>query len=168
MAQKLALTVHDGTQAEAEVRETPEGLRMRLNDRWHTVDFAPSGRSGIYSLLVDGRSFEVYAQPRPGGWEILIGNRVFSVDTGHARPGARRAAAPEPEGAWTLRSPLAGLVTETLVRVGDEVQAGQALLVVESMKMNNELVAARAGTVTVVQVQAGQRVERGTALVRIE
>lgn len=167
MAQKLALRVDDGTTAEAEVHETPEGLQVRLNDRWHTVDFAPSGRSGIYSLLVDGRSFEVYARPRPGGWEILIGNRVFSVDTGPTRPGARRAAL-EPEGAWTLRSPLAGVVAETLVGPGDEVRAGQALLIVESMKMNNELVAARAGKVTAVHVQAGQRVERGTPLVRIE
>lgn len=167
MAQKLALRV-DGTQVETEVREGPDELRVRLDDRWYMVNFAPAGRHGSYSLLIDGRSFEVYAQARPGGWELLIGNSVFSVDTAPARTGLRQPAAPETAGAWVLRSPLAGVVVERPAAPGDTVAAGQVLLVVESMKINNELTAARAGTVTAVYVQAGARVERGAPLVRIE
>lgn len=165
MAQKLALSL-DGTPAEVEVADGPDGVRVLLGERWHTVEFEPCGRHGIYSLLVDGRSYEVYAQPRSGGWNILIGTQVYAVDSG---PAARaRAAAPEPEGVWTLRSPLAGIVAEVLVAAGDEVRAGQPLLVVESMKINNELTAARGGRVAEVHTRAGERVERGAPLVRIE
>jgi biotin carboxyl carrier protein len=165
MAQKLALRLN-GTAAEAEVASGSAGTRVRLDDRWYEVDFVPTGRTGLYSLLVNGRSFEVYAQQRPGGWDILIGTRVFAVDAGPTRPG--RQAAPEPEGVWILRSPLAGIVAEVAVAVGDEVRAGQVLLVVESMKMNNELTAARGGRVAEVHVRPGERVERGVPLVRVE
>jgi len=166
MAPKLAVRLN-GARAEAEVTEDPEGRRVRLNGRWYVVDFTPTGRTGLYSLLIDGHSFEVYAQPRSGGWDILIGTRVFSVDTGPARPSGRQAAPLEPEGVWLLRSPLSGIVAETPVAPGTEVRAGQLVLVVESMKMNNELTAARAGVVTDVYVRPGERVDRGAQLVRI-
>ncbi len=167
MARKLALML-DGVETEAEVEDTAAGPRVRIGDRWHAVDLEPAGRHGLYSLLVDGRSYEIYARRRPGGWDVLVGSRAFSVDSGYARPRAARGAAPEPEGAWVLRSPLAGIVVETQARVGDTVAAGQVLLVVESMKMNNELRAARAGTITDLYVQSGERVERGAPLVRVE
>jgi acetyl/propionyl-CoA carboxylase alpha subunit len=166
MAQKLALRL-EGAGAEAEVVSGPDGVRVRLNDRWYGVDFVPTGRIGLYSLLIDGRSFEVYAEARTGGWDILIGTRVFSVDTGPARP-VGRGAAPEPEGVWLLRSPLAGIIVETLVAPGDAVRAGQVVLIVESMKMNNELTAARGGAVSDIYVRPGERVERGVQLLRIE
>ena len=167
MARKLALSL-DGAPVEAEVERGPDGLRDRLNDRWFDGNLAPAGGHGLYSLLIGGRSFEVYAQARPGGWNVLIGNRVFSVDSGPLRAASRHAPPTEPEGVWILRSPLAGMVVETLVAPGDAVRAGQTLLVVESMKMNNELSAARAGSVAEVYVRPGQRVERGAQLVRVE
>jgi biotin carboxyl carrier protein len=67
-----------------------------------------------------------------------------------------------------LRSPLSGIVAEVAVSAGDEVQAGQVLLVIESMKMKNELTAARGGKVAEVHARPGERVDRGVALVRIE
>ncbi len=165
MAPKLTLRL-DGLETAAEVHTAADGTRVRLGDRWFTVELEPTGRPDLYSLLVDHRSFEVFARRRPGGWEILIGNRVFSVDTGSARSG--RAATPVPEGAWLLRSPLAGIVLEVRVAPGVEVRAGEVLLVIESMKMNNELTAARAGRVTRVLVRTGERVERGAPLIQIE
>ncbi|MER3421314.1 MAG: acetyl-CoA carboxylase biotin carboxyl carrier protein subunit, partial [Chloroflexota bacterium] len=65
-------------------------------------------------------------------------------------------------------SPLAGIVVEVRVAPGEEVRASQVLLVIESMKMNNELTAARAGRVTRVAVRPGERVERGAPLIQIE
>ncbi len=167
MARKLALSLNAAT-TEAEVEHTPSGPRVRLGDQWFDVDFAAAGGHGLYSLLIDGRSYEVYAQPRSGGFDVLIGNRVFSVDSDFVRGKARPAGPAEPEGVWVLRSPMAGLVVQTLVAAGDEVRAGQLLLLVESMKMNNELSAARAGAVTEVYVSAGQRVDRGAPLIRVE
>ncbi len=163
MAGTLALTVN-GRAGEVEVAERDGGLRVRLGDRWHTAELLKTNQSGLYSLLIDGRSWELFARERPGGFDLLLGNHVYDVAVGRPR---RADAAAEVSGAWTLVSPLSGLVSEVRVHQGDTVQAGQALLVVESMKMNNELTAARAGTVTEIRVAPGERVERGRPLLQI-
>jgi biotin carboxyl carrier protein len=164
MARKLALSV-DGRAEGVEVVEERDGLRVRLGDAWHAVELQPTNQSGLYSLLIDGRSWEVFARERPGGYELLIGNRVYQVDVG----AGRRAAEPEGvAGVWTLVSPMAGQVVEVRIAEGDRVEAGQTLVVVESMKMNNELTAVRAGTVHDVQVRPGERVEKGRLLLRVE
>lgn len=168
MALKLTLDL-DGVSHEVEVETGPGGERIRLGDRWYSVELEATGRPNLYSLLVDGRSYEVYAEGRPGGWDVLIGVDVFSVDTGRSRGARERngGIAP-PTGVWLLRSPLAGIVSDVRVQPGDAVGQGQVLLVVESMKMNNELSAARAGRVAAVHVGAGDRVERGAALIQVE
>lgn len=163
MAGKLALTINNRV-AEAEVVEEDGMFRVRLGDRWFTAELRQSNRNGLYSLLIGERSWELFARERPGGFELLLGNQVYQVDVGRGR--LERAAA-EPSGAWMLVSPLSGVVAEVRVQPGDIVQAGQVLLVVESMKMNNELTAARGGAVTEVHVGLGERVERGRTLVQI-
>jgi acetyl/propionyl-CoA carboxylase alpha subunit len=162
MAGTLALTVN-GRAGEVEVVEQDGVTRVRLGDRWHTAELLKTNQGGLYSLLIDGRSWELFARERPGGFDLLLGNHVYDVTVG--RP--RRADAAAVSGAWTLVSPLSGLVAEVRVQQGETVQGGQPLLVVESMKMNNELTAARAGTVTEIHVAAGERVERGRALLHI-
>ena len=67
-------------------------------------------------------------------------------------------------GEWMLTSPMAGVVLEVLVQPGDEVKAGQVIMVVEAMKMQNDLHARRDGTVKAVFVSAGQRVQQGEDL----
>lgn len=165
MARKLALRVN-GRREEAEVVEEDGVLRVRLGDRWHTVELERTNRAGLYSMLVDGRSWELFARERPGGLELLVGNRVYEVTVGSDRRGAEVDEG-EMTGAWTLLSPMSGQVVEVRVANGDSVQAGQALVVVESMKMNNELTAARAGTVSDLQVSPGERVERGRLMLRV-
>lgn len=165
MARKLALRVN-GRREEAEVVEEDGVLRVRLGDRWHTVELERTNRAGLYSMLVDGRSWELFARERPGGLELLVGNRVYEVTVGSDRRGAEVDEG-EMTGAWTLLSPMSGQLVEVRVANGDSVQAGQALVVVESMKMNNELTAARAGTVSDLQVSPGERVERGRLMLRV-
>ena len=68
-------------------------------------------------------------------------------------------------GEWVLTSPMAGVVREVLVEPGDEVEAKQVIVVIEAMKMQNDLHARRAGTVKAVYASEGQQVEQGTKLV---
>ena len=163
MAGTLTLTL-DARRAEVEVIPDGDGYRVRLDDQWYAVELEPTNQTGLYSVLIGGRSWEIFAREQPGGFQLLIGTRVYDV-----RVGRRRADEPETEraGAWTLVSPMAGQVIEVRVQPGDAVEAGQALVVIESMKMNNEFTAARGGSVAEVQVKAGERVERGRVLVRI-
>ncbi|MGD9894824.1 MAG: acetyl-CoA carboxylase biotin carboxyl carrier protein subunit [Dehalococcoidia bacterium] len=164
MARKLALKVDDRRE-EVEVEEADGVLRVRLGDRWHTTELQRTNRLGLYSLIIDGRSWELFARDRSGGFELLLGNRLYDVAVGS---GGRTADVEEEvTGVWSLQSPMSGQVVEVRVAAGDAVEAGQTLVVVESMKMNNELTAARAGTVSEVQVNPGDRVERGRLLLRV-
>lgn len=120
----------------------------------------------VLTLLLDGRSFEVVAVERPDGYEILIGNRLFEVEV--ERPGRRRAEGLGGAGGPTpLKTPLTGIVKDVAVKAGEAVTQGQVLVVVESMKMNNEVRAPRDGTVSDVHVSAGERVERNALLITI-
>ena len=81
-----------------------------------------------------------------------------------SRGGRSRARAARGE---TIRAPIAGKVVKVLVAVGDEVAPGTPVIVLEAMKMENELVAERGGTVTAVHKQAGQAVDTGDLLVEL-
>jgi acetyl-CoA/propionyl-CoA carboxylase biotin carboxyl carrier protein len=73
-----------------------------------------------------------------------------------------------PAGGWVVLSPMTGVVTEVYAAAGDEVAEGDILMVLEAMKMNNELRAQKAGTVRELYVQAGQRVESGMRLLLLK
>jgi len=128
----------------------------------------------LYHLLLGGQSWTVAAQPLEGGvgrWALgVVGERV-EVDVVDERTrqiqtltGARVAASP----AGTIRAPMPGLVVRVEVEPGQRVDAGAGLVVVEAMKMENELRAPGAGVVAAVHVAPGQVVERGAALVTLE
>ena len=155
---------------ELEVEEHDGHFRVRLGDKWHPVELERIGDSARYSLLLDQHPYDVFAEEGAHGFHIVIGARLFAITTpGPVR--ARRAGGPEDveatvdDGEWVLTSPMAGVVQEVMVQPGDEVEAGQVLMVVEAMKMQNELHARRAGAVKAVYVSVGQRVEQGTPLV---
>lgn len=163
MASKLTLTVGD-RHAEVRVEQRDGDFTVWLDDVPYAAEWLPTNESGLYSLLLNGHSYEVFVRRRQGGYELLIGNRVYEVGVGRGRDAAGQTVT----GAWTLNSPMTGQVVELKVATGDEVQQGQVLVVVESMKMNNELVAARAGRIVDLQVGPGTRVDKGRPLLRIE
>lgn len=154
---------------ELEVEEHDGHFRVRLGDRWHPVELQRIGETARYSLLLDRRPYDVFAEEGPHGYHIVIGSRLFAITTPgpvHARRpgGPEELAAPAEGEEWVLTSPMAGVVQEVLVQPGDEVEAGQVVMVIEAMKMQNDLHARRAGTVKAVYVSVGQRVEQGAPL----
>jgi biotin carboxyl carrier protein len=124
------------------------------------VDTAPS----FASLIVDGCIHEVAIERRPGGYRVHFASDTVTVDLEDA---ARGAATPahRPAGPARLTAPMPGRVVRVLVEAGKDVEAGQGLVVVEAMKMENELRALRAGRVTEIAVREGQTVETGALLV---
>ena len=154
---------------ELEVEEHDGHFRVRLGDAWYPLELQRVGDTARYSLLLDRRPYDVFAEESPHGYHIVIGSRLFAVTApGPAR--GRRAGGPADvettteAGEWVLTSPMAGVVQEVLVQPGDEVEAGQVVIVIEAMKMQNDLHARRAGTVKAVYVSAGQRVGQGAPL----
>ncbi len=132
------------------------------------VDAKIPGLPGLFSLLVDGSPSRAFVSRRRGGFEVTVEGRRFTVEPA-AGAGRRRGPVgglEDPPG--EVSAPLAGVVVEVHVQVGDEIEVGQALVVIEAMKMQNELQAPLAGTVTAVHAGAGERVEKGAVLIEYD
>jgi biotin carboxyl carrier protein len=131
-----------------------------------TLDVATAGLPGSVSFLVDGVPQSAYVARRGAGFEVIVAGRRFQV--GPAVGGGRRGAIGGKDTLGQVTAPLAGVVVEFRVAVGDAIEAGQPLLVIEAMKMQNEIQAPHAGTVTAVHYEAGQRVEQGALVLEYE
>src|SRR5579862_6057865 len=117
----------------------------------------------VYSVLVDGVSYEA----RVIGNEVTIGGVHFEFELNDPRQWKRSARAADSRGRASLTAAMPGKIVRVLVAVGDEVAAGQGILVIEAMKMQNELKAPRAGRVTAVQVKENDSVNAGALLATI-
>lgn len=158
------------TRQEVEVIPAPEGWRARIGDRWYQVSLEPIGQTGLFSLIVDGHPYDLFGEEDEQGFRIIIGSKLYPVAIeSRATPTRPPRPAPRPPAAgdWLIRSPMAGVVTEVHAAPGDLVEAGTVLLVIEAMKMNNEIRAQHRGTVKEVYVSKGQRIEPGTRLLRL-
>jgi biotin carboxyl carrier protein len=173
---------------------TPGEVRRELivtadgRDRTVTIDGPqPDGR---FRVVIDGVERMVDARAvRPGTWSLVIDGTSFVVDLDRRRTGIaasvgaseallqvedalhkRLASAASPRAnvrGESIRAPIAGKVVKVLVAVGDQVAPGTAVIVLEAMKMENELVAERGGTVASITKAAGQAVDTGDLLVEL-
>jgi biotin carboxyl carrier protein len=121
---------------------------------------------GMYSLLIGGVSYVADVVDRDGVCVVAVGGELYEItveeQTRHiirTRGGAGSGA-----GSRTLTAPLPGKISRVAVRPGDVVNAGDILLVIEAMKMENEFRAGAAGTVAEVRVAAGEAVNAGDVL----
>ncbi|MBI2878203.1 MAG: biotin/lipoyl-binding protein [Candidatus Rokubacteria bacterium] len=152
-----------------EVEEIEGRYRLRIGEEQIEVDarFAPSGPC---SLLIEGRSYLADVRPEAdGAYRVDVGGEGHRV---RVEEEARRALlgrqGPAGRGAQRLTAPMPGKVVAVAVAVGDAVNPGDPLVVLEAMKMENEFKAAVAGTVREVRVQPGQPVNAGDLLIVIE
>jgi biotin carboxyl carrier protein len=158
-----------GTRVEAvEVTGRDGRYHVVIDGRDMDVD-ARLTAQGIYSLLIDNVSYVADVSERNGATVVDVGGERYTVAIEEATRHTIRThgAAAGGQGAQTLTAPLPGRVTHVTVRAGDAVRAGDPLLVIEAMKMENEFRASIAGTVSEVRVQAGQAVNGGDVLLII-
>src|SRR5579885_3623028 len=153
-----------------------EGRDLRVD--WRAVGDSASGTQEAsatqYSVLIGGHSYEVYvrrvreeAAGEDGGvvFEVMIGGRPFLVSVEDERTQALASlAGGHGSGDAAIRAPMPGLVSNVLAEEGASVERGQALVVLEAMKMENDLAAPRAGVVKSIRVSKGQTVNQGDVL----
>ncbi len=128
--------------------------------------------TAVRHLLAGGRSLTLLAKPgeRRGLWHLALGAERFTADAVDERTRALRemTGTAELEAEKIVTAPMPGLVLKVEVELGQQVKAGQGVVIVEAMKMENELKAPADGVVARIEVQAGQTVEKGATLIVLE
>jgi biotin carboxyl carrier protein len=127
------------------------------------VDLAAISGEPLYSLILNGESFEGYVYPDEDGWQVLLFGHFYQVHVEDERENRLKTTfqASTPPGVETvIKAPMPGLVISIMVTEGQEVEKGQILLILESMKMQNELRAPNAGKIVRLRIKPGESVEQ--------
>ena len=150
------------------------GGRVTVDGEAFEAHLAAVPGTPLYHLLLAGNSWTVAAQSLDGTaplrWALgAVGERfeVDAVDDRTRQIQALTGRGRTPTGGGVVKAPMPGLVVRVEVTVGQRVEAGAGLVVVEAMKMENELRAPRSGVVETVHVAAGQTVDKGASLVTL-
>ena len=124
---------------------------------------------GVYHVIgAAGRGYEVRIRESAGGFEAEVDGRVVSLELTDPREARRQGVSADAAGRRDIKAPMPGKVIRLLVAEGDSVEPGQGLVVVEAMKMQNELKSPKTGTVTRIATEAGATVAAGDVLLTIE
>jgi biotin carboxyl carrier protein len=156
-------------------------LDVRINGAMRSVEFDAARReaviegrkiaadsaeiaSGVYSILLDGQSLEVTVEPSGGGLLLRAAGREFQMEIFDPRSYRRgRAGSIELEGRQVVTAPMPGKIVRVLSAPGEKVEAGQGLLVIEAMKMQNEIRSPKSGTIERL-AKEGNTVQAGEIL----
>ena len=141
-----------------------------VNDEPYAIDFRRLAQGGTVSLLLNNRSLEAVVDERDDHWEVLTEGELYTVSVQDER--AYRLAQARGTGLDMgheagVKAPMPGLIIRVLVAEGDTVERNEKVVILESMKMENELRAPREGVVTAVHVTVGSSVEKDQVLIVI-
>ncbi|MGD8457296.1 MAG: biotin/lipoyl-binding protein [Anaerolineales bacterium] len=145
--------------------------QVTLNNQVYEIDFEEISSEMIYSIIVNGKSYEVNISEDENEWYIFIQGTMYKAAVIDEREKRLREASGElalSSGEYTLVAPMPGLVVKVPVRVGKKVDKGNVLVILESMKMQNELRSPHKGTITEVNVKKGDRVEKREPLLVLD
>ena len=163
---KLSLIVN-GAERTFEILTPAPACRFRLDDRERSAQ-VETVEPGVYSVLMDGRSYEARVEHGPGALGVVIDGYRFEIEVRDPRRWSRKGAGLGAEGVQSIVAPMPGKVVRVLVAAGDAVEAGQGLVVVEAMKMQNELKSPKKGVVLKVLAEEGAAVNAGDVLAIVE
>lgn len=163
----MKLTVKlNGKPREIEIMSPAPACRFRLDGAERVADVTMP-EPGLYSILLDGHSYDVQVERTPRHLIVVLRGHRFEIEVQDPRRWSRQAAGRRGGELETIAAPMPGKVVRVLVAPGDAVEPGQGVLVVEAMKMQNEMRAPRAGRVISVTVQEGATVTAGEVLATI-
>ncbi|MDA0269924.1 MAG: hypothetical protein DWG83_00500 [Chloroflexi bacterium] len=132
------------------------------------LDVTTAGVPGLFSIVHNGVPTQAYVARDGHGFRVTVDGRTFHLAPASGAGRQRGAAGGMVDPPGTITAPLAGVVVELRVAVGDTIQPRQTVAVVEAMKMQNEVQAPMAGTVTRIQAVAGARIEKGALVLAYE
>jgi len=149
--------------------EINQNGRLTVDGVERLVDFQAL-QSSLYSLILDHTSVEALVEERDGLLHVQLLGDLYEVsvtDERERRLNAASSGFSVDQGEITIKSPMPGMIVSISVVAGQVVQVGEALIVLESMKMENQLKAPRNGTIGHLHVVAGERVEQNKPLLTL-
>ncbi len=159
----------NGIAHEVELVERLGQLLVKVNGKDLDVDCREVDRLGQLALLVEQKAYGVSIEGAHSEWSITVAGHLYRVQIEDERERAARAAERgERKGGGLVKSVMPGVVVKLLVAEGDAVEAGQALLILEAMKMQNEIKAPTAGKVKRIHVSEKEAVASGAKLLLID
>lgn len=163
------LTRLGGEEREFVIERHGDALTARCGDKTYALDLRLVGDGSTFSLLVDGRSYDVVADVDREEVAIQVVGQRFAVHVEDERERAAHAVSgPKQGGKRELRASMPGIVIDVKVAVGDQVEEGKTMVVLEAMKMQNPLGAEAAGKVTRIVCKKGEAVAAGALLLEME
>lgn len=160
----------DGAPREVDVERSGDVFEIELEGERRRVEMVRlDGAFASLRYPDDGRCFQItYHHNANGSWRMGVGTRQFDLSVLSPAEAVEEMGGERESGPSRLVAPIPGKVVAVKVVPGDEVAAGQALVVLEAMKMENELAAEQPGRIAAVHVADGDTVESGELLVEIE
>ena len=150
--------------------EIVDNETIKVDGKTCKVDFESLGEQPVFSLLIDGCSHEAYINPGDGDWEVLYQGILYLVTVEDEREKRLRTTfggSPQDSSEFYLKAPMPGLVISVLVEEGQKISKGDVLIILESMKMQNELRSPRDGLISRLRVKEGDNVERKQTLLSV-
>jgi biotin carboxyl carrier protein len=159
----------DGHSYQVSADRTAQGYSCTVDGEPFELDVAQAARD-VLSILHEGRSYEARRESSAGGENyVLISGHRFQAELRDPRSlRSRRASLGAAAGPVGIHAPMPGKVVRLLAATGDEVEAGQGLLVVEAMKMQNEIKSSKKGKVIKIAVKEASAVNAGDLLAVVE
>ena len=160
---KVADRVH-----RVELEKIESGWRCKVDGQETLLD-AVSTQDGVLSILLDGKSYEIKQENTGTDFNIVVGGLRFPTQIRDPRSlRSRRGADSGTEGVKKIVAPMPGKVVRILAQPGTAVEHGQGVIVIEAMKMQNELKSPKKGIVKKLTVHEGAAVEAGQSLAEVE
>jgi biotin carboxyl carrier protein len=142
--------------------------RIIVNGQPYDIDFQKVPDSGVTSLIIGHHSLEAVVEEKDGDWQVLIRGDLYDVrveDERSRRLSSARGKLGVDEGDAVIRSPMPGTIVAVSVSEGQQINKGDKVVILESMKMENELRSPRDGVVGQIMVEVGASVEKNQILV---
>lgn len=156
---------------ELELKRSHEGIALLLNGKPKHAELKRIGESSLFSLIVDNRSYQLFIEEATGGYSVSVeGDKHFvELEDEKARFIRSLTKSDEKEKSLTeIKAPMPGLIVSVTVSEGQKIKKGERLIIIEAMKMENEIRANGDGTVKKVLVKEKESVEKDGVLLVLE
>jgi len=156
-----------GERVEIAWSDTANAIEATVGGRTYKLETRKLG-SGVYWFGWNGRSVEVAVTEREPGWEVSIHGQRVAVEFADSGKAPRRHSSADSKGVAEVRAPMPGKIVRVLLEEGDAVEPQQGVVVMEAMKMQNEIRSPKGGRVRELKVKAGDAVNLGDLIARVE